>query len=249
MVTFSSHSTTYSLPDSIETALVQDTVTVLSPSIAWCPWCYANPLLSLAFPDSCIGHCCHYRRDMMHTTHMQAFGLYIELLPSRPCTKDTLCTQIVLYFSNIYWVWLHSVYMHYTPCMTVALHQVWIFANVTISWMVCVTAMWVVCRGQNSGMHGWWTCIKSRCALHTVLSNIHMVGCIDRHSIGVLFEGETKRWHKQHKAWKHNIQLAEMYSHVLLCVSVPRQCYAPQAHTQLLCCSNFIKPWNLIPSQ
>lgn len=44
-------------------------------------------------------------------------------------------------------------------------------------------------RGQNSGMHGWWTCIKSRCALHTVLSNIHMVGCIDRHSIGVLFEG------------------------------------------------------------
>ncbi|DBA82891.1 TPA: hypothetical protein ACH3X1_006683 [Trebouxia sp. C0004] len=44
-------------------------------------------------------------------------------------------------------------------------------------------------RGQNICLHGWWVCIKSRCAMHTVMSNIHMVGCTDWKSIGVLFEG------------------------------------------------------------
>ena len=39
-------------------------------------------------------------------------------------------------------------------------------------------------------LQGWRVAIKSRCALHTVMSNIHIVGQQDSNSIGVLFEGK-----------------------------------------------------------
>lgn len=51
--------------------------------------------------------------------------------------------------------------------------------------------LFALSRGQNTCLHGWWVCIKSRCALHTVMSNIHMVGCMDCNSTGVLFEGKA----------------------------------------------------------
>ncbi len=60
---------------------------------------------------------------------------------------------------------------------------------------------YVFCRGQNICLHGWWVCIKSRCAMHTVMSNIHMVGCTDWKSIGVLFEGISKPSHCTCQQW------------------------------------------------